>query len=299
MRVFVTGATGFVGSHVVKELIGAGHKVLGLSRSRNSADLLAAAGADAHPGTLENLESLRNGADASDAVIHLGFNPDFSKFAAGCEIDRRAIEAIASAIAGSDKPLIVPNGIAGLARAGRVLTEHDDVPEDYSLPRVSEQTTLRLASHGVCASVIRLAQVHDAVKQGLVTGLIAVARAKGVSAYVGEGLNRWSAVHVLDVARLVRLVVEAGEAGATYHAVAEEGVQLRAIAEVIGRRLGVPVTSLTQGEARAHFGPLSMFVGQDMAASGVATQQKMGWHPTGPSLIADLERTGYLGPSTH
>jgi nucleoside-diphosphate-sugar epimerase len=276
-----------------------GNKVLGLSRSKNSADLLAAVGADAHPGTLENLESVRNGADASDAVIHLGFNPDFSKFMESCEIDHRAIDAIASVIAGSDKPLIVPNGIAGLARAGQALTEHDDVPENYSLPRVSEQTTLRLASHGVRASVIRLAQVHNAMKQGLVTGLIAVARAKGVSAYVGEGLNRWSAVHVLDVAHLFRLVVEAGEAGVKYHAVAEEGVQMRAIAEVIGRSLGVPVTSLTQGEAQAHFGPLSMFVGQDMAASGVATQEKMGWHPTGPSLIADLERTDYLSPSIH
>ena len=237
--------------HVVKELISAGYKVLELTRSKDAADSLAAIGADVHPGTLENLDSLRSGAGASDAVIHLGFAADFSKFKESSEIDQRAIEVLGSIIAGSDKPIIVPNGIAGLKPSGQVATENDDVPEHYMFPRSSEQTALGLVSKGVRASVIRLPQVHDTVKQGLVTRAIAVAREKGVSAYVGEGLNRWCATHVLDVAHLFRLVLEASEAGAKYHAVAEEGVQMRAIAEVISRGLGVPVVSLTQEEAQA------------------------------------------------
>ena len=297
MRVFVTGATGYVGSYVVSELVGAGHAVLGLARSTDGAASLAAMGADAHPGALEDLDSLRSGAAVSDAVLHLGFGADFSKFKENYEVDQRAIEALGSVIAGSGKPMVVPNGIAGLMPSGHVATEKDDLPKDYKFPRTSEQTALSLVSQGVRASVIRLPQVHDTVKQGLVTRMIAVAREKGVSAYVGEGLNRWSAAHVSDVARLFRLVAEAGEAGAKYHAVAEEGVQMRAVAEVISHGLGVPATSLTQEEAQAHFGPLSMFAGQDMLASGVATQEKMGWHPTGPSLIADLERIDYVSAS--
>jgi len=299
MRVFTTGATGFVGSHAVRELISRGHKVLGLTRSKDAAASLAATGADAHYGTLENLDSLRSGADASDAVIHLGYNPDFSKFRESCEIDRKAIEAIGSAIAGSSKPLIVPNGIAGLAPPGRVLTEDDDVPANYRFPRASEQTALRLASQGVLASVIRLPQVHNTVKQGLVTRLIEVARSKGVSAYVNDGLNRWPAAHVSDVARLIRLALEAPEAGAKFHAVAEEGVEIRIIASVIGRILGVPEKSLTAEEARTHFGPLSMFVSEDMPASSIATRKKMGWQPTGPTLIADLEQIGARADSDH
>jgi len=297
MRVFVTGATGFVGAHVVRELIGAGHKVLGLARSKNTADVLAAMGAESHSGTLENLDSLRSGAGASDAVIHLGFGADFSKFKESSESDRLAIEALGSVIAGSDKPMIVPNGIAGLVPPGLVATENDDVPTDYRFPRASEQTALGLVSQGVRASVIRLPQVHDTIKQGLVTRAIAVAREKGVSAYVGEGLNGWSAAHISDVARLFRIVLEKGEAGAKYHAVSEEGVPMHAIAEAIGRGLAVPVKSLTQEEASAHFGPLSMFIGQDMLASSAITQQKMGWHPAGPGLIADLERIDYSAMS--
>ena len=290
MRVFITGANGFVGAHVVAELIGAGHAVLGLARSQEAADSLAAMGADVQSGALEDLDSLRRGAAASDAVIHLGFRHDFSRFKENCEIDQRAIEAIGSVLAGSDKPMIVPNGMAGLKPPGELATEKDDVPAYYRFPRVSEQTALALVSHGVRASVVRLPQVHNTVKQGLVTGMIAVARRTGVSAYVGEGLNRWSAAHILDVARLFRLVLQAGDAGAKYHAVAEEGVETRAIAQAISRRLSVPVTSLTQQDAHTHFGPIGMFVGQDMLASGAVTQEKMGWRPGGPSLIADIER---------
>jgi nucleoside-diphosphate-sugar epimerase len=293
MRIFMTGATGFVGTEVVHELINSGHRVLGLARSKEAAAALAAIGADAHPGSLENLDSLRSGADASDAVIHLGFNPDFSKFRENCEIDQRAIEAIGSAIIGSGKPLIVPNGMAGLAPFGQVVTEQDDIPENYSFPRVSEQTALRLASQRVLASVIRLPQVHNAVKQGLVTRLIEVARSKSVSAYVNEGLNRWPAAHVTDVARLFRLVMEASEAWAKYHAVAEEGVEMRLIAGIISRILSVPMKSLTAEEARDHFGPLSMFVSEDMPASAIATRKKMRWHPTGSTLVTDLEQIGY------
>ena len=292
MRIFVTGATGFIGSAVVPELISAGHQVLGLARTEASADSLAAAGAQAHRGDLEDLESLRRGAVASDAVLHLGFGNDFSQFKENSQIDQRAIAALGSALAGADKPLIVPNGIAGLA-PGQVATENDDIPKDYKFPRTSEQTALSLAAQGIHASVVRIPQVHSTVKQGFVTPMIAVAREKGVSAYVGEGRNRWPAAHVLDVAHLFRLALEKGEAGAKYHAVAEEGVPLREIAEVIGRGLNVPVTSLSPEEASAHFGQLSMFVGQDMPASSTQTQEKMGWHPTGPGLIADLEQMQY------
>jgi nucleoside-diphosphate-sugar epimerase len=292
MRIFMTGATGFVGAEVAHELINSGHKVLGLARSKEAAAALAAIGADAHSGSLENLDSLRSGADASDAVIHLGFNTDYSKFRENCEIEQHAIEAIGSAIIGSGKPLIVTNGMAGLAHSGQLLTEHDDVPESFRFPRVSEQTALRLASQGVLASVMRLPQVHNTVKQGLITRLIEVARSKGLSAYVNEGLNRWPAAHVSDVARLFRLVAEASEAGEKYHAVAEEGVEMRVIAGVIGRILNVPMKSLTAGEAQDHFGPLIMFVSEDMPASAVATRRKMRWHPTGPTLITDLEQVG-------
>jgi nucleoside-diphosphate-sugar epimerase len=292
MRVFMTGATGFVGTEVAHELIHSGHKVLGLARSKEAAAALAAIGADAHSGSLENLDSLRSGADASDVVIHLGFNTDYAKFRENGTIEQRAIEAMGSAIIGSGKPLVVTNGMAGLAPSGHVLAEHDDIPKSYRFPRTAEQTALRLASQGVLASVMRLAQVHNTVKQGLITRLIEVARSKGVSAYVNGGLNRWPAVHVSDAARLYRLVMEASEAGAKYHAVAEEGVEMRVIAGVISRVLSVPMKSLTAEEAQHYFGPLSMFVGEDMPASAVATRKKMGWHPTGPTLITDLEQIG-------
>jgi len=289
--IFITGATGFVGSRVVKELIGAGYKVLGLARSEAGAQALAAAGAGVQRGMLEDVASLQSGAAASDAVLHLGFIHDFSKFQENCEIDRRAIEALGAVLAGSDRPLIVTAGTAGLAAPGQVATEDFVVPPNFPFPRVSEQVALAL--RGVNASVMRLPQVHDPVKQGLVTYLIALARAKGVSAYVGEGNNRWAAAHVSDVAHLYRLALEKHEAGAKYHAVDEEGVPMREIAEAIGRGLNVPVVSLSPDEAAAHFGWLTLFAGADLVASSEKTRKKLGWNPTGPGLIADLQRMDY------
>lgn len=288
MRVFVTGATGFVGLPTVKELIAAGHRVLGLARSDEGEKSLAAIGADVHRGSLEDTESLRAGAAAADAVLHLGFVHDWSNFAQSCEIDRRAIEALGSVLAGSDRLLIVTAGTAGLAAPGRLATEDDDVPPDFPFPRVSEQTARALK--GVRAAVVRLPQVHDTVRQGLLTYAVAVAREKGVSAYVGEGRNRWAAAHISDVARLYRLALEKNEAGAKYHAVAEEGIPMRDIAEAIGRALKVPVASLSAEEAPAHFGWLAAFAAHDLVASSEKTRKVLGWNPTGPGLIADLER---------
>ena len=288
MRVFVTGATGFIGIPTVNELIAAGHKVLGMARSEEGEKSLAALGADVLRGSLEDLDSLRQGASASDAVIHLAFIHDWSKFVENCEIDRRAIEALGSGLAGSDRPLIVTSGTGGLAGPGQVTTEDHVMPPDYPFPRVSEQTALSLK--GVRASVMRLPQVHDPVKQGLITPTIEVYREKGVCAYIGDGLNRWPAAYVLDVARLYRLAIEKAEPNAKYHAVAEEGVSMRDIAEVIGRRLKLPVKSIAPEEAQAFFGWLAMFAGRDMPASSEKTRKKLGWNPTGPGLIADLEQ---------
>ena len=292
MRVFITGATGFIGIPTVKELIAAGHTVLGMARSDEGEQSLAAIGADVHRGSLEDLESLRTGAAAADAVIHLGFVHDWANFAQSCEIDRRAIEALGSVLAGSDRLLIATAGTAGLAGPGRVATEDDDVPPDFPLPRVSEQTALSLK--GVRASVVRLPQVHDTMRQGLLTYAVAVAREKGVSAYVGDGHNRWAAAHISDVARLYRMALEKNEAGAKYHAVAEEGVRMLDIAEAIGRGLNVPTKSLSAEEAPAHFGWLAMFASRDLVASSEKTRKTLGWNPTGPGLIADLERLDML-----
>lgn len=293
MRVFVTGATGFIGTPLVKELLSAGHRVLGLARSDAGARSLLAAGAEVHRGALEDLDSLRSGAAAADAVIHLAFRHDFSKFKENSEIDKQAIEAMGSVLAGSGRPLIVTAGTAGLAAPGQVATEDTVVPPDLPYPRVSEQTALALLQKGVSAAVMRLPQVHDTVKQGLITFVIAVARAKGVSAYMGDGNHRWSAAHVLDVARLYRLALEKHETGAIYHAVAEEGVTMRDVAEAIGRGLEVPVVSLPPEEAAVHFGWLSMFTGHDLRASSAKTRERLGWAPAGPGLIADLEHMDY------
>jgi len=299
MRVFVTGATGFIGSALVPELINAGHQVLGMARSEEGAKSLAAAGAEVHRGDLEDLEGLRSAAAKSDGVIHIGFRHDWSDFAGSCEIDKRAIEALGSALEGSHRPLLVTSGVATVAQ-GRPGTEEDPPhPPIPSLPRVSEQTGLSFVERGVNASVVRLPQVHDPVKQGLVTYAVALARQKGVSPYIGDGLSRWAAVHVLDAARLYRLALEKGAAGARYHAVAEEGVPMREIAEVIGRGLKVPIVSLSQEEAQAHFGWLAMFAGFDMPASSAQTRQRLGWHPTGPGLIADLEQMSWSEAVTH
>jgi nucleoside-diphosphate-sugar epimerase len=293
MRVFVTGATGFIGSAVVKELIGAGHQVLGLTRSDAGADSLVRAGAEVHRGDLEDLESLRSGAAQSDGVIHTAFRHDWSKFAESCELDKRAIEVLGSTLEGSHRPLLVTAGAATQA-TGRPGTEEDPpVPPSPQMPRVSEPVGLSFVERGVNASVVRLPQVHDTVKQGLVTYLIAIAREKGFSAYVGDGLNRWAASHVLDTARLYRLALEKNEAGARYHAIAEDGVSLKGIAEVIGHGLNVPVRSLSTEEAAAHFGFLAMFAGRSLIASSALTQKRLGWHPTGPGLIADLKNMRY------
>jgi len=286
MRVFVTGATGFIGSAIVKELIGAGHRVLGMTRSDAGAKSLEAAGVQAHRGDLEDLESLRSGAAATDAVIHTAFRHDWSKFAESCELDRRAIETIGTVLQGSSRPLIVSSGV-GVAQ-GRAATEDDPPLSSPSLPRVSEATAVELMERGVHAIVMRLPQVHDTVKQGLVTPLIAIARAKGVSAYIGDGQNRWPAAHVSDVARLYLLALEEGTAGARYHAVAEEGVPLKDIATAIGRGLNVPVRSISQEQAQEHFGFLGFFAGRDPLTSSVQTRTKLGWNPTGPSLLTDL-----------
>ncbi len=293
MRVFVTGATGFIGTAVVRELLDAGHQVVGLARSEAGANALASAGAQVQRGDITDLESLRSSAAASDAVIHTAFNHDFSKFKENCEIDRRAIEALGSVLAGSDRPLIVTAGLPVLP-SGRAATEDDVAPPiTDSYPRASEQTALALAERGVRTSVVRLPQVHNTVKQGLVSYTIAIARQKGVAAYVGEGLNRWAAVHLQDAARLYRLVLEKGEPGARYNAVAEDGVSAREIAETIGRGLKVPVVSLTPEQASAHFGPLAVFAGWDLVGSSELTKKRLGWQPTGPGLIADLEKMRY------
>ena len=295
MRVFVTGATGFVGLAVVQELIHAGHQVLGLARSDAGAKSLTAAGAEVHRGDLEDLESLRSGAAMSDGVIHCAFNHDFSKFVANCEMDRQAIEAIGTALTGSDRPLIITSGTGmGNAWPGQPATEDHFDPNHPNPRKSSELAGASVAARGVNVSVMRLPQVHDTVKQGLITYAIALAREKGVSAYVGDGLNRWPAVHVLDTARLYRQALEKQVAGARYHAVAEEGVPVREIAEVIGRGLNVPVVAKSPEEAVDHFGWLAPFAGWDMPASSAQTRERLGWHPTGPGLIADLEQMRYF-----
>jgi nucleoside-diphosphate-sugar epimerase len=292
MRVFVTGATGFIGSAVVKELIGAGHQVLGMTRTDAGEAWLEAAGAEPHRGDLEDLESLRSGAAATDAVIHTAFRHDWTKFAESCEMDKRAIETIGGVLEGSSRPFLVSSGV-GVAQ-GRAATEDDPpFPASPSLPRVSEVTAVGLLERGVHAMVIRLPQVHDTVKQGLVTPLIAIARAKGVSGYVGDGQSRWPAAHVSDVAQLYRLALEKGTVGARYHAVDEEGVPLKDIATAIGRELQVPVVSIAKEQAQEHFGFLGFFAGRDPLTSSAQTRAKLGWNPTGPSLLTDLGNMRY------
>jgi len=294
MRVFLTGATGFIGSHILPELLAAGHQVLGMTRSDAGERALATAGADVHRGTLEDPDSLRAGAAMADAVIHTAFDHNFSNFVANCAKDSRAIEALGSELKGSDRPLLITSGTGiGSPGEGQLATE-DVFNPDHPNPRIASETTgNKLLQAGVNLSVMRLPQVHDTVRQGLITPYVAMSQEKGVAAYVGDGLNRWPAAHVLDVARLYVLALEKGEAGARYHAVAEEGVTVRAITEVVGAGLDVPVVSLSPEEAPAHFGWLAMFAGLDLPASSALTRARLGWQPTGKGLIADLKRMDY------
>jgi nucleoside-diphosphate-sugar epimerase len=295
MRVFVTGATGFIGTAVVRELIDGGHQVLGLARSDAAAKSLSAAGAAVHPGSLEDLESLCSGAARADGVIHAAFIHDFSNYGPAAEADRRAINTLGNALAGSDRPLIVTSGTLLAQRQGPLATEED--PHNPNFPRKSEDAALALAAHGIRASVLRLPpSVHGNGDHGFVPHLVSIAREKGASAFIGDGLNRWPAVHRLDAAHLYRLVLEKGSAGATYHGVADVGVPTRAIADAIGRGLNVPVVSKSPEEAAGHFGWIARFFGIDGPASSALTQERLGWRPVQPGIIADLNGEHYFEP---
>ena len=289
MRIFLTGATGFIGSRITPLLLEAGHQVLGLTRSDAGEQQLAAAGAEVHRGDLEDPASLQRGAEKADAVIHCAFDHDFSRFVQNCQKDKRNIEAMGAALAGSQRPFVITSG-TGMGGGRGQLASEDVFDTTHALPRkITEETGNAVAQRGVNVSYVRLPQVHDTRKQGLISPLIEITRAKGRVAYLGEGQNRWPAAHLSDVALLYMLAVDRGEPGARYNAVAEEGITTRAIAEALGRRLKLPVVSLTGDEAAAHFGWMTMFAGLDMAASSAITREKLRWNPVGPGLIADLE----------
>jgi nucleoside-diphosphate-sugar epimerase len=294
MRIFVTGAPGFIGSALVPELIQAGHHVLGLTRSEAGADALRKSGAEVLRGNLEDLDSLREGAAKTDGVIHLAFNHDFSRFQKNCDDDREAIRAIGEVLLGSNRPLVVTSGTAMATNVDGAPTTEDGPTASWNPRAASEAEVKELTARGVNTSVVRLAQIHDTRKQGLVPYVHTVAREKRVSAYIGDGSNRWPAAHVSDAARLYRLVIEKAEPGAIYHAVDEQGVSMKAIAEALGRGLKVPVVSIQPEEAEAHFGWLAHFASHDMPASSALTQRKLNWKPTGPGLIADLDGMEYI-----
>ena len=294
MRVFVTGATGFIGSAVVRELSDAGHEVVGLARSGEAAAAVAAAGAEVRRGALDDLDSLRSGAAAADGVIHTAYIHDFSRMESAARTDLRAIETLGAALDGSGRPLVITTGTA-LVKPGQVATEQDSsAPRAH--PRLgAEQTALALAARGVRTSIVRPgASVHGQGDHGFVPVLIDIARTKGVSAYIGDGSNRWPAVHRLDAARLYRLALEKAPAGSVFHAVADEGVPTRDIAEVIARHLNVPVVSIAPADAAEHFGWIGAFFAIDAPASSTLTQERLGWRPTHPTLIADLEAGHYF-----
>jgi nucleoside-diphosphate-sugar epimerase len=297
MRVFVTGATGWVGSAVVQELLSAGHEVLGLARTEEGAAALAEAGAQVQRGTMQALELLRDCAASADGVVHCAFNHDFSRFAENCEDDRRAIDALADGLAGSARPLLVTAGLAYLAQ-GRPATEDDrPPPPSERMPRLSEAAADAAAERGVNAAVVRLApSVHGEGDHGFVPLLVELARRTGEAAYVGDGLNRWPGVHRLDAARLYRLALEKPQRGARWHATDEEGVPMREIAAAIGRGLGVPVVSKTPAEAAAHFGWFARFAAMDAPASNARTRAALGWAPTRPGLLEDLALPAYFEP---
>jgi len=300
MKVFVTGATGFIGTGVVRELLAAGHQVLGLARSDAAAASLAAVGVEAHRGSLDDLESLQSGAATSDGVIHTAFNTnlnhDFFDFAKSVEVERQAIETLGATLAGSSRPFVVTSGTAALLPGG-VRTEEDaiDTTSSVAARLALEDVVLEMASRGVRTSVVRLPpSVHDEDDHGFVPALIATARAKGISAYPGDGSNRWASVHRRDAARVYRLALESAEAGSRFHAVADEGVPVRDIAEVIGRHLNIPVVSLPVEQAVEHFGWIGNFFAKDCAASSTLTQQKLRWHPVQSSLLEDIDQGHYF-----
>lgn len=291
MRIFITGATGFIGTALTKELLAHGHTVLGLSRSEAGADALKAAGAEVHRGSLEDPNSMKEGAAKADAVVHLAFNHDFTRYQQNCEDDRRAIEAIGEVLIGTKKPLLVTSGTAMARSEGGVSTEDIPAPPSSMVPRAaSEEAALALAAKGVNASIVRLPQVHDTTKFGLVSPLITAAQAKGFLAYVGEGNQRWPAAHVSDVARLYRLAIEKAERGAVYNAVGEDGVTHRQICDALAPRLNVPVRNITLEEVADYFGPFAMFANLDLPASSEKTQKRLNWNPTGPGMVEDLSQ---------
>lgn len=294
MRIFLTGATGFIGSRILRELLAAGHEVIGLTRSASGAKELANAGASAHLGTLENPAGLAKGAENADAVIHTAFDHDFTNFVANCEKDRRVIGALGSVLRGSDRPLLITSGV-GIGDPGNGAPAREDVFDAHHFnPRIaSELAGQEQLAAGVNLGVVRLPQVHDTVKQGLISPYIDMAREKGVVAYVDQGTNRWAAGHLSDVAKLYVLALDRAEPGARYHAVAEEGVAARDIAETIAAGLGLPAASLSKEEAAAHFGWFAMFAAADITASSALTRQKLGWLPAGPGLLDDLKDMDY------
>ncbi|WP_433019805.1 SDR family oxidoreductase [Kribbella sp. CA-294648] len=303
MRIFVTGATGWIGSAVVTELVDAGHKVFGLARSDASATALTAAGVEAVRGTLDDLDVLRDAAAASDAVIHLAFKHDIGftgDYQGAAEADRRAVDVFGDALAGTDRPFVVASGLAGF-EPGRLATERDMPMIDgspLSIRMATEQAVLALASRGVRSSVVRVSPTcHGEGDHGFVAALVAIARAKGVSGHIGDGSNRWPAVHRLDAARLFRLAVEKAPAGSVLHGVAEEGIPLRDIAEVIGRLLDVPVTAVNPEIASEHFTWLGAFLDLDVSASNTLTRELLDWRPTQPGLLQDLDMGHYFHTS--
>jgi nucleoside-diphosphate-sugar epimerase len=294
MRVFVTGASGWIGSAVIPELLDAGHKVVGLARSDTAAASVAARGAEVHRGGLDDLDSLRAGAAASDGVVHLGYNHDFSRMDEAARTDRQAIDAIGATLEGTDRPFVIASGAAGIV-SGRVATEQDR-PDPSAHPRVaSAEAALSFAARGVRSSVVRFAPtVHGAGDHGFVAALVGIARDKGFSGYIDDGANRWPAVHRIDAGSLVRLAVDDAPAGSVLHAIAEEGVPTRTIAEAIGRGLNLPVASVPAERASDHFGFLGRFFSVDCPASNRLTRDLLGWMPTQHGLIADLDEGHYF-----